>query len=404
MNVAMISEHASPLAVLGGVDAGGQNVHVAALAEAIARAGNDVTVYTRRDDARIPERVAMGPGVTVVHVPAGPARVIGKDEMWRHMDAFAAWLARECAIRRPDVLHAHFWMSGSVGLAVGRPLGIPLVHTFHALAAEKRKHQGAADTSPDERIAIEETIARSADRIVATTAAEAFELVRMGAEQHAIKVIPCGVDLTHFTPDGEREPRGCEPFRVVTLSRLVPRKGIADVVRALADVPGAELVVAGGPSAPELAADPEARRLSAIAQECGVARRVYLRGGVARDGVAALLRSADVVVCAPWYEPFGIVPLEAMACGTPVVASAVGGLIDTVVDGVTGLHVAPRAPADIAAALRVLRGDARIRTSFAEAGVARVRRRHSWNRIASETIDVYRGLLANGRRSSAAHG
>jgi glycosyltransferase involved in cell wall biosynthesis len=404
MNVSMISEHASPLATLGGVDAGGQNVHVAALAREIARAGNTVSVYTRRDDVHLAERVAMEPGVTVVHVPAGPPHAIGKDEMWRHMDVFAKWVIDDLDTHPADVLHSHFWMSGYVGLAARHATGLPLVHTFHALAAEKRKFQGAADTSPDERIAIETRIAREADRIVATASAEAFELVRMGTEAARIKVVPCGVDLAAFRPDGPSEPRDRDLFRIVTLSRLVPRKGIADVVEALASIDGAELIVAGGPPAAELARDPEAQRLAALARERGVSSRVSLRGGVARAEVPALLRSADVVVCAPWYEPFGIVPLEAMACGTPLVVSAVGGLIDTVVDGVTGMHVHARAPEELALALQSLRADATRRAAFARAGIARVQRRHSWKRIANETLDVYRNVLAAVARRTQALG
>ncbi len=397
----MISEHASPLATIGGVDAGGQNVHVAALAQAIAAEGNDVVVYTRRSDVRVAKRVTMGERVTVVHVPAGPPRTIAKDEIWRHMDAFAAWTIDDCRNGMPEVLHAHFWMSGYAALAVRAALGVPVVHTFHALAAEKRSFQGAADTSPGERIAVEEHIARSADRIVATATAEAFTLIRMGARPTHIKVIPCGVDLAHFTRGGPVEARG-GAFRIVTLSRLVPRKGIADVIEALAAVPDAELIVAGGPEAAELANDPEARRLAAVAREYGVARRVFFRGGIRRAQVPQLLRSADVVVCAPWYEPFGIVPLEAMACGIPVIASAVGGLVDTVVDGMTGIHVKPRMPAEIASALRLLQTDRTLHASFAAAGVARVRSFNAWERIASRTLAVYQSTLVAKRREATA--
>ncbi len=182
-------------------------------------------------------------------------------------------------------------------------------------------------------------------------------------------------------------------MRIVTLSRLVPRKGIADVIEALVHVPGAELVIAGGGEAPDLVNDPEAQRLSALARDAGVADRVYLRGRVERAEVAPLLRSADVVVCVPWYEPFGIVPLEAMACGVPVVVSSVGGLVDSVLDGITGLHVAPRSPRQLAAALNALRLDAATRRRFGRLGAARARSRYSWSRIAAETLDVYHAVL-----------
>ena len=401
MRIAMVSEHASPLATLGGVDAGGQNVHVAALAAALARLGNTVTVYTRRDDPKLPSRVPFVPGVVVEHVDAGPARPIPKDAIYPHVRTFAARLRRAWADDRPDVVHSHFWMSGLAALGAAKPLGIPVAHTFHALGIEKRRHQGSADTSPDGRIAEEERIVREADRIVATASSEVFELLRMGANPRALKIVPCGVDLEHFTPDGPREERRGDRLRVVTLSRLVPRKGIGDVVEALVHVPDAELIVAGGGEGPDLVTDPEAQRLATLARTLGVADRVYLRGRVERAEIPALLRSADVVACTPWYEPFGIVPLEAMACGAPVVASSVGGLVDTVVDGMTGIHVPPHAPRQIAAALNALAADERRRTMLGRLGARRVRARYAWSRIAAETLDVYRGLVSAGAEELA---
>ena len=164
----------------------------------------------------------------------------------------------------------------------------------------------------------------------------------MGADRRRISVVPCGVDLDRFTPDGPAE-RTDRP-RLLAACRLVERKGLADAVTALADVPDVELHVAGGPDASALERDPEAQRLRALADRLGVTTRLVLRGRVGRDEMPPLLRSADAVVCVPWYEPFGIVPLEAMACGVPVVATAVGGQIDSVVHGVTGVHVPPREP------------------------------------------------------------
>ncbi len=394
MRVAMVSEHASPLAVLGGVDAGGQNVHVAALATALATLGNTVVVYTRRDDAKVPKRTALAPGVVVEHVDAGPARPIPKDAIYPHVGAFAAALHRTWTHDRPDVVHSHFWMSGLAAIAAAKPLGIPIAHTFHALGVEKRRHQGAADTSPRARIAEEERIVRAADRVVATASAEVFELLRMGAPPKRIKIVPCGVDLEHFTPGGPKERAHAERVRIVTLSRLVPRKGIADVVEALAGVPNAELVIAGGGEGPDLVTDPEAHRLSQLARSAGVADRVYVRGRVARGDVPALLRSADIVACTPWYEPFGIVPLEAMACGVPVVVSSVGGLVDTVVDGMTGLHVPPRSPRALALALNALASDPQRRALLGRLGAERVRARYSWSRVAADTLEIYRGLVA----------
>ena len=394
MRIALVSEHASPLATLGGVDAGGQNVHVAALADGLARLGADVVVYTRRDDPDLPARVQIAPGVAVEHVRAGPPRPVPKDELLPYMGEFAEELVRRWTARRPDVAHAHFWMSGKAAVAASLLPGVPVVQTFHALGVVKRRHQGGADTSPPERLSVEADLVHQVQRVVATSAEEVFELVRMGADPHRVSVVPCGVDLGRFRPDGRREPRSPGTGRVVVVGRLVERKGTADVVQALARLPQAELVVAGGPPASELDRDPEARRLLSLARQTGVADRVSLRGRVGRDELPALLRSADAVACVPWYEPFGLVALEAMACGVPVVASAVGGLCDTVVDGMTGLHVPPRRPDAVAAALRRLLANGSFRHRLGAAGAERARSRYGWEHVARATMAVYREVTS----------
>jgi len=398
----MVSEHASPLATLGGVDAGGQNVHVAALSRALARAGHEVEVFTRREDPSLPERVELAPGVEVVHVDAGPAEHVPKDELLPHMGAFADRLAAEWAGARPDVVHSHFWMSGVAALdaarrdEVARDGRLPVVHTFHALGVVKRRHQGANDTSPAEREWLEPWVGRSADGVIATCSDEAFELKSLGVPPHGISVTPCGVDLDHFRPDPVRRASG---RRIMTVSRLVQRKGVGQVVRALGvlKAQGAddvELVIVGGAGDDE----PEAARLRALAEELGVASQIEFHGQVSQRDMPAMLRSADVVVATPWYEPFGIVPLEAMACGVPVVVSAVGGLIDSVVDGVTGVHVPPRDPDAIAAALRPLLDDEERMRELGRNGRTRMTRRYSWNRVASDTARAYRAAM---RRSAA---
>ena len=393
MRVAMVSEHASPLAVLGGVDAGGQNVHVAALARHLARLGVEVLVSTRRDDPSLPRWAALAPGVAVHHVDAGPPYPIPKDDLPPYMDAFAADLARVWSRWRPDVAHAHFWMSGMAALDAGRELDIPVVQTFHALGVVKRRHQGERDTSPPQRQEVERRLLAEVDRVVATCTDEVFELVRLGADVERVKVVPCGVDLNHFSPDGPVEPKTPGLARLVVVSRLVERKGVGNVVTALAGLPGIELVVAGGPDRADLPHNDEARRLMRLADAAGVADRVRLRGRVDPAELPALLRSADAVLCVPWYEPFGIVALEAMACGVPVVASAVGGLVDTVVDGVTGVHVPPRSPDHLARAVRFLLEDPGLRRRLGAAGARRARRRYGWNRVARSTLGVYAELL-----------
>jgi D-inositol-3-phosphate glycosyltransferase len=395
MRIAMVSEHASPLAAVGGVDAGGQNVHVESLARALARAGHDVTVYTRRDSADLPAQVRTADGVLVEHLDAGPAEPLPKDDLLPLVGEMSAQLAQRFAATRPDVVHAHFWMSGLASLAAVRDLGIPVVQTFHALGVTKRRFQGRQDTSPPVRIRMERALARDVDRVVATSTDEVAELLRIGAVRRRITVVPSGVDVEQFSPDGPVAEKG-DRKRVLCIGRLVPRKGFDTVIRALAAVPDAELVIAGGPAADDLAGNEEAGRLLRLAERFGVADRVKLIGAVPRPDVPALLRSADLVVCTPWYEPFGIVPLEAMACGVPVVASAVGGFLDTVVDGATGTLVPPRRPDRLAAAMRKLLAEPFWREAYGTAGVDRARSRYSWDRIAAGTLAVYEDLLAGG--------
>ena len=193
-------------------------------------------------------------------------------------------------------------------------------------------------------IEIENGLVRDADRIIATCSDELFELVRLGADPACVDIVPCGVDLSLFRPDGPVEERAPKLRRAVIVSRFVERKGIGNAISAIARVPRCELMIAGGPPLERLHEDSEARRYVRTAEAHGISDRVHFLGSVPRDRVPALLRSADVAICVPWYEPFGIVPLEAMACGVPVLATAVGGLTDTVVDGVTGFHIPPRRP------------------------------------------------------------
>ncbi|HYP46801.1 MAG TPA: glycosyltransferase [Propionibacteriaceae bacterium] len=393
MRIAMVSEHASPLATLGGVDAGGQNVHVAALAGALADRGHEVVVYTRADRPSLPRRVAMRPRVQVEHVTAGPAQPVAKDELLPYMGTFAAGLAQRWADERPDVVHAHFWMSGLASIRAGARCGVPVVQTFHALGTVKRRWQGDLDTSPATRIDTERWIAGSADRIIATCTDEVAELRAMGVTAEGVDVVPCGVDVSLFTPAADEIRAGRSAPRLLIVSRLVPRKGVEDAIRALALTPAAELVIVGGPSADRLDNDPEVARLRQVAAECRVAKRVRWTGHLRHDELPAVIRSCDVLLAVPWYEPFGITVLEAMSCGVPVVASAVGGLLDTVVPGVTGVLVHGRDPQSIAAGTGWLLSDEQRRAAMGRAGAERVRNCYSWPRVAERTEQSYRRAL-----------
>ena len=385
LKVAMVSEHANPLATFGGADTGGQNVYVSALSQALAQRGVEVMVYTRREQPDAPQQAPLAPGVTVELVDAGPAKRIPKDDLWPEiMGEFADQLSQAWSKNRPDVIHSHFWMSGWAALKSGRPLGIPVSHTFHALGAVKQRHQGEADTSPPARIQVERDIIQQVNRVVATCSDEVKELEQLGADRQRVTVIPCGVELELFRPDGPVADRKPGLHRVVTVSRLVPRKGAATVVEALPYLPeNTEVVVAGGPTPEQLPTDPEAQRLLSIARELNVSDRLDVRGRIlAREDIAALIRSADVFACVPWYEPFGIVPVEAMACGAPVVGSAVGGLLDTIVDGVTGFHVPPQDPVQLSQKISLLLNNSEDRKTMAAAAAARAQSDYSWARIA----------------------
>jgi D-inositol-3-phosphate glycosyltransferase len=399
MRIDLVSEHASPLAAIGGVDSGGQNVHVAQLAQALGRRGHHVTVYTRRDSPDLPDRVRAAPGVTVEHVLAGPAVPIPKDGLLVHMPEFGEHLAYQWARQPPDVVHAHFWMSGLAARHGVRGRDIPMVQTFHALGVVKRRHQGAADPSPPSRLALERELVRDAALVIATCSDEVIELAGLDVPAQQVAVVPCGVDLDRFIPHGPRASRDGR-YRILSLGRLVPRKGVETTIRALPGVPGAELVIAGGGDA---TTEAERSRLAVIAQDCGVGERVRLVGQIPRGDVPALLRSADVVVSVPWYEPFGMVPLEAMACGVPVVASAVGGHLDTVVDGRTGALVSPRDVGALAQRLRELLADPARLAAIGSAAAARARACYGWDHIAGETERLYRRLLAGTSVSPAGH-
>ncbi|SDZ33725.1 Glycosyltransferase involved in cell wall bisynthesis [Micromonospora pattaloongensis] len=391
MRIAMISEHASPLAALGGEDAGGQNTHVAELAAALAADGHDVRVYTRRDAADVPEQVRLTNGVTVVHVSAGPAEPIPKDALLPYMRDFGLWLAGQW--RRDDwvpaVAHAHFWMSGLAALVAARQTEVPVVLTYHALGTVKRRHQGTADTSPPRRIGYERALGRAVDRVVAQSQDEVRELIEMGVPRSRLVVVPSGVNDAAFTPEGPAAPREPDRPRILSVGRLVPRKGFQDVISALRLVPEAECVVVGGPPARRLADDPQARALQALAERCHVADRVRLVGAVPREEMPLWYRSADVLAAAPWYEPFGLTPLEAMACGVPVVATGVGGLNDTVIDGLTGDLVPPRDPRALGIALRRLLGDRVRRFAYGTAALDRARQCFTWQRAAAQLGGVY---------------
>ena len=401
LRIALISEHASPLAALGGTDAGGQNVYVAQIARALACAGHEVDVLTRRDSTQQATALDVRPGLRVLHIAAGPAHAIPKEELLPHMQEFghaALQLFRHSV--RYDVAHANFFMSALVGLRLKAVLGVPLVVTFHALGLLRREHLGDDDAFPPQRVAIERRVVREADRIVAECPQDRDDLIRVyGAQAERLAMVPCGVDPLAFAPGSKAHARRLlglrdDEFVVLQLGRMVPRKGIDNAIRALALMdrsrPVRLLVVGGNSADASERITPEIARLRAVARDCGVGACVTFMGQRPHGALRDYYLAADVFVSTPWYEPFGITPLESMACGTPVIGSAVGGIRYSVVDGVTGYLVPPRDPRALAQRLELLRDNPALAAALGRAGVHRVRSRFTWDRVATELVDVYR--------------
>lgn len=402
MKIALVSEHASPLAVAGGVDSGGQNIYVAHVARQLHRAGHQVDVFTRRDRALLPAVSEMD-GVRVIHVPAGPPTQMPKEQLLPFMPEFADFLVGFCRRERVpyDVIHANFFMSGLACLKVKSLLGIPLVTTFHALGKVRRLHQGADDGFPDARFEIEDELVRLSDAVIAECPQDAADLrEHYGSDPARVEIVPCGFDTAEFSPLDRASARAAlgwqaHRFSVLQLGRLVPRKGIDNVVRALArlraqtEIDAHLYIVGGNADLPNEIATPEIARLRGIATSCGVAEHVTFVGRRGRAQLREFYGAADVFVTTPWYEPFGITPIEAMACARPVIGADVGGIRHTVVDGKTGFLVPPRDPDTLAERLTRIARDPALGERMGQAGFERVNASFTWARVARLLEDVY---------------
>jgi D-inositol-3-phosphate glycosyltransferase len=377
MNIAMVSLTTSPLAT-DITPHESVRVHIAELATELGRAGNKVTVYTQRTEAGGPDQVQLAPGVTVEFISSRP---LSDGDLIPHVGEFAARLARRFTANRPDVVHAHHWISGLAAIGGAKGLDIPVVQSFHGLAA-----------SPGTRARMEKAIGRGVTALITTTESECDGLVRLGVPRKQIATVPSGVDTEAFAPNGPAMLPESETPRILMVSRRFDPRDVATVVAALPRIPEAELVVAGGPSRDGLDEDPAVRRLRSIAAEAGVAERVTFLGQVDHADVPALLRSGDLTVSVPAQEEFGRVPVESMACGTPVIVSAVGGHLDSVIHDVTGVFAQPGRPVELARRIRGLLADRTRLTAMGIGGVDRARSRYSWERIANETVKVYKSV------------
>ncbi|MEZ0071704.1 glycosyltransferase [Planotetraspora sp. GP83] len=332
-----------------------------AIARELAR-GHRVTVYTR----------SKAKGTGVEHVPAGPDVELSESDLLPYISDFSAGLRRRWAKNRPDIIHAHSWTSGLAAIAGSEGLGVPVTQTFHAHDTET--------PAPVRRL--ECAIGRRARAVIATCADEESELIRMGVPRRNISVVPHGVDIERFRRQGPAFPRGERP-RLLHVGHI----GAASAVDALLTVPEAELVIAGGD-------DLSIERLRVRATDRGVADRVELLGMVPHTAMPKLMRSADLVLTLPPAVPTGTAALEAMACGIPVIASAAGAHLDSVVDGVTGFLIRPDRPGELSGRIRQLLGDPTLRTAIGYAAADRARSRYSVERISMELLRVYEKTCA----------
>jgi D-inositol-3-phosphate glycosyltransferase len=409
-NIAMISEHASPLAVTGGVDAGGQNVYVAHTARHLAELGYAVDVFTRRDTEDLPDVVDWIPGIRVFHVRAGPAAFVRKESLLPYMAQFARAVideARAAGDRGVPyaICHAHFFMSGLVARRLKQALGIPYVVTFHALGRVRLLHQ-TNDEFPAHRCILEQMVIDTADAIVAECPQDQMDLQRhYRTPTSRMRVIPCGFDPDELQPVDRakaRERLGLPADRpiVLQLGRMVPRKGVDTVIRALGILERRHalrpllLIVGGESPTPDPALTPEIGRLQRIAAEERVAADVQFVGQRARSELRYFYSAADVFVTMPWYEPFGITPVEAMACGIPVIGSRVGGIQYSVEDGRTGFLVEARNADALARRLAHVFSNPSIPRLLGKRALRRAWERFTWHDVARALAELYADVAA----------
>jgi D-inositol-3-phosphate glycosyltransferase len=361
LSVAVLSVHTCPLAALGGKETGGMNVYVRQTARELARMGVRVDVFTRSQNPSIPRIVELGEGARVIHLPAGPPAPMPREALHRHLDEFAAGVegfARQHDIHY-DLIHSHYWLSGVAGLRLREAWGTPLVQMFHTLGRLKNAvAQSPSEVEPTLRIEEEARIVAQADRIVAANVVERAHLVwYYGARTDRIAVIPCGVDTELFQPMDPAKAKDLlelppDPL-LLYVGRLQPIKGLETLLEAMTAVPEpAYLLIVGGDQD-----EPENGHGAALRQQVaalGLDQRVRFLRAQPQRRLRLFYASADATVMPSYYESFGMVALEAMACGSPVVASRVGGLTTTVQDGVTGRLVPEGDPAALAAAITSL--------------------------------------------------
>jgi glycosyltransferase involved in cell wall biosynthesis len=391
MKIALVAQHATPQRSNGSWQLGDDRL--LELSRSLAGMGHRVTVYAPRHCAALPARAEVEPGVAIEFLGTAGGERASESALLAQVPAFSRPLHDHWAKDRPDVVHALRWTSGLAALAAARDLRIPVVQSFDSLGVAERRHHLIPRDAGTERIRLEPAIGRSANAVLAGSSDEESDLTRLGVPRRSIRVVPCGVDTDEFSPEGPVAERTTRP-RLVTVADLSEHDALATLLRAMPKVPGAELIVAGGPARAKLGDDLSYRRLAKLADSLGAGGQVTFAGQVGRAELPPLLRSADLFVSVTEYDPTGMLAVQAMACGTPVVATAVGGQVDAVVDGTTGILVPPGRPALLAQRIRQLLAHPMLLEAFSVAAADRARSRYSWDRIAHETLAVYDTAMA----------
>lgn len=401
MRVAMLSVHTCPLAALGGKETGGMNVYVREVARELGRMGVEVDVFTRSQNPQIPRVVSLGERVNVVHLPAGPEAPMPRERVYDHLDEFAdgvdAWRLTHGVDY--DLVHGHYWLSGVVGCALAERWDVPAMQMFHTLGRLKNHvARTAGEQEPRLRIAEETRIAATVDRIVAANAVERKQLVHEYAAPAArIAVVPCGVDTELFAPGVAGDARaalGLDDVPVVLYAgRIAPIKGLDTLLDAMGRLRehgrASRLLVVGGDA--DEAPNGHEAELRDRASRLALGGAVTFVGARSQEILRTYYVAADVVVMPSYYESFGMVALEAMACGSPVIASRVGGLTTTIRDGVTGYLVPEGDVAALAERIDTLLADPDLRGRFGFEGV-RWAARHRWPCVAEAVCREYAAL------------
>lgn len=414
MNIAMLSYHTCPLATLGGKDTGGMNVYVRELTHHLGRCGVHVDVFTRSQDDHVPHVLHdLGYGNRVVHIPAGPEVPLSKQILPRHLDEFSKGIIKFSEEKglKYDLIHSHYWMSGMAAMKLSKEWKIPLIQMFHTLGEMKNRiARSEAERESQARIDGEKEIMRSADRIVIATPAEKSQLEFLyQADNKKMVIIPPGVDTSRFYPIPVDEARAvinipASECMLLYVGRIEPLKGVDTLIKAIAILEGNGVlhacphylaIIGGEPNVDPRNMNAEMKRLQDLSKELGINDLVIFLGKQNQETLPYYYSASQVVIVPSHYESFGMVALEAMACGTPVVASQVGGLAFLVQDGVTGFIIPDDDPQALADRLTLLIERPDLREKMGNSAIE-ISRSYEWTTITSKILDLYNELLLPG--------